>query len=171
MQDRCVHAKIGSRQVRGAVLCRTSALRKIIRHKGVRVYIWPSHFPLACPPSSATQLSGTVYRFINGVAPAEKDFLSHYERNPEKAWEAEACKARGLSVLRTFSDCGLMRKAIPALRKKRVAIAEISTPVGSVAVTSSNSCSDHCTWWRAPQPSEVVALFTTVLESPKSSHA
>lgn len=128
------------------------------------MYVWPDHFPSSCPPSHANAVQGTIYRFINGSTPADRDFLSHYEREPAKDWGVEACKARGLSVLRTWSDCGLMRKAVPALRKKKVAIAEVATPVGLIATTSSNSCAGHCTWWRSIPPDQIRPLFSTCLE-------
>lgn len=128
------------------------------------MYSWPDHYPQSCPPSVAIELSGTIYRFINGADPSERDFQSHYERHPEKDWGTDACKARGLSVLRSTADCGEMRKAIPALRKKRVAVAALSVRVGLIAPTPSRSCEGHSTWWRALQPSAVVGLFTTVAE-------
>lgn len=123
--------------------------------------VWPAHFPPECPPSHASKLAGAVFRFINGSSPADRDFVSYYEREPEKDWGTQACQARGLSVVHTWSDCDLMRKAIPALRKKRVALAQITTHVGLVANTPSNSCKGHSTWWRAPTPGEVRPLFQT----------
>lgn len=87
--------------------------------------------------------------------------MSYYERDPAKDWGAEACKARGLSVVHSWADCGQMRRAIPALRKKRIAVAELGSEVGVVAITPSNSCAGHSTWWRAPTPTEVRPLFAT----------
>lgn len=159
-------------KVEAGSTCKFMGGKKINKNlMGVFVYSWPEHYPQACPPDSAKELVGTIYRFINGTSPAEKDFLSHYERNPSKDWGHDACKARGLSVLRTLSDCGLMRKAVPALRKKRVAVADISTSVGLVAITPSNSCDDHNTWWRAPLPSVVFPLFSTIAETQEAGHA
>lgn len=135
------------------------------------MYSWPDDYPESCPPPNAIEMSGTVYRFINGANPAERDFQSHYERQPDKSWGEEACKARGLSILRTTADCGDMRKAIPALRKKRIAMATVTTAVGLLATTPSISCNGHCTWWRAPKPAEVVGLFSTVTEQHGSGHA
>lgn len=126
------------------------------------MYSWPTHFPSACPPPSAEELTGTVFRFINGATPVEKDFKSHYERNPGSDWGHQACMARGLSVLRTLADCAAMKEAIPALRKKRIAVAEIESSIGVIAPTPSNSCDGHCTWWRSVAPSAVVPLFSTV---------
>lgn len=133
------------------------------------MYVWPTHFPPACPPVHATNLAGPVFRFINGTVPADRDFVSYYERDPGKDWGSQACQARGLSVVRTWADCGLMRKAIPALRKKRVAIAQVSTPIGLIAITPSNSCSGHSTWWRASTPSDVRPLFQTYDEPPEAT--
>lgn len=135
------------------------------------MYIWPEHFPNACPPDEAVPLAGPVFRFINGTAPAERDFTSHFERNAGKDWGEDACKARGLSVLRTFRDCRLMRKGVPALRKKRLAYADISTEVGVVQHTPSNTCEGHCTWWRAAPPSDVRSLFSTYAEPSEPTHA
>lgn len=134
------------------------------------MYVWPSHFPSSCPPTHASNLAGTVFRFINGAAPADRDFESYYERNPEKVWGGQACQARGLSVVHTWSDCRIMRKAIPALRKKRLAVAEVSTEIGLVAITPSNSCAGHHTWWRAPATYEVRSLFRTFDEPSETAH-
>jgi hypothetical protein len=139
--------------------------------QGVCVYVWPDHYPQSCPPNNSIELNGSVYRFINGANPTERDFYSYYERQPDKDWGVDACKARGLSVLRTFADCGEMRKAIPALRKKRVAKASISIATGLVASTPSNSCEGHCTWWRSLQPSDVVEFFTTFDEKNEVGYA
>lgn len=125
------------------------------------MFVWPPHFPTSCPPAGAIDLKGTVFRFINGRVPVDKDFLSHYEREPDKDWGDDACRARGLSVLRTWADCVQMRKGVPALRKKKLAIAEISTKVGPVATTPSNNCGGHRTWWRHPLPQDVRPLFST----------
>ena len=127
------------------------------------VYVWPSHFPSSCPPTGSLDLVGTAFRFINGSIPVDNDFTSHYERAPLKSW-GNACQARGLSILHTWGDCGLMRDAVPALRKKKIAIADISTTVGVFASTPSLSCAGHSTWWRAIPPDQVRPLFTTFVE-------
>jgi len=143
--------------------------QKII--EGFCVYSWPNHYPTSCPPSDAVEVSGIIYRFINGTKPVPRDFVSHYEREPNKDWGKNGCKARGLSVLRNMDDCNLMRKAIPALRKKRIATATVTTTVGLIAVTPSESCKGHCTWWRAPNPDDVAGFFSTVIDPNRSDHA
>ncbi len=123
------------------------------------MYVWPAHFPKECPPGNATDVSGLVYRFIGGRNAREKDFTSHYERNPSANWE-DPCKARGLSVVRTILDCYAMRDAVPSLRPKLAVVANVETKVGLIAPTPSNSCDGHCTWWRDAPPEEVYKLFT-----------
>lgn len=134
------------------------------------MYVWPSHFPASCPPASAAELVGTVFRFINGRSAVDRDFMSHYERDPEKDWGDDGCKARGLSILRTWADCGVMREAVPALRKKRLVHAEIVKPIGLVASTPSNNCQGHCTWWRNPPPGTVRPLFELLDEPEEAAH-
>ncbi len=126
------------------------------------MYVWPSDYPEACPPTEAIDLIGAAFRFINGSSPAARDFVSYYERHPYKVWGAQACMARGLSICRTLEDCRHLRSAVPALRKKRVAAANIAEPVGVVHPTPSNSCKGHCTWWLAPSAIDVEMLFNTV---------
>lgn len=132
------------------------------------MYAWPTHFPGHCPPIDAAQLLGIVYRFINGRGPTEWDFLSHYERKPTNSW-SDPCRARGLSVVRTIQDCEIMREGIPALRKKRIAVANINTPVGLITNTPSVTCQGHCTWWRGAPASEVQPLFFNLENAPEAT--
>lgn len=134
------------------------------------MYNWPTHYPAQCPPSHAVELTGTVYRFINGRSPADVDFLSHYERKPDRDWGNDTCKAMGLSVLRSIEDCQTMRAGVPALRKKRIAVASINGSAGVIASTPSHACEGHKTWWRTTPPSFLIPLFTRIEEaSPEAS--
>lgn len=134
------------------------------------MYIWPTNYPTQCPPSHAVELTGTVYRFINGKVPADVDFLSHYERKPDGDWGNEPCKARGLSILRSMEDCHTMRAGVPALRKKRIAVALIDEPTGVIASTPSHTCEGHKTWWRTKLPSALTPLFTKIEEALPEAH-
>ena len=125
------------------------------------MYNWPKHFPTQCPPSSAHEMSGLIYRFINNNTPKDKDFLSYYERDPE---EHDNCKARGLSVLKTYADCLEMRKGIPALKKKKIATGTLPTGSGVINKTPSFNCVNHHTWWRFLPVSTVAPLFSTLTE-------
>lgn len=129
------------------------------------MYNWPTHYPAQCPPPHAVELTGTVFRFINGRSPADVDFLSHYERKPDGDWGHDPCKARGLSILRSIEDCQTMRSGVPALRKKRIAIASISGSAGVIANTPSHTCEGHKTWWRTTPPSTLTPLFTRIEEA------
>jgi hypothetical protein len=129
------------------------------------VYIWPTHYPAQCPPPHAAELKGTIYRFINGKAPADVDFLSHYERKPAGDWGHAPCIARGLSVLRSVEDCHTMRAGVPALRKKRIAVASFKEPAGLIASTPSHTCEGHNTWWRTTPPSSLTLHFTNIEEA------
>lgn len=128
------------------------------------MYKWPDHFPVQCPPSHSAETSGSLFRFINGRVPAVRDFLSHYERDPNANAEHDPCLARGLSVLKTYEDCNIMRKGVPALRKKRIAVGEPQGASGLLAGTPSRTCEGHCTWWRSVAPTDVVSLFATLSE-------
>lgn len=129
------------------------------------MFAWPEHYPPQCPPQAALQMSGTVYRFINGRIPSENDFASHFEREPSKVWLPNECQARGLSVVKTLEDCNAMRAGVPALRKKRIAKGSLNTTDGLVAPTPSKTCEGHCTWWRHKAPSEVQRIFKLVEEA------
>ncbi|MFM0596069.1 hypothetical protein [Paraburkholderia dilworthii] len=134
------------------------------------MYSWPDHFPEQCPPSHATDLSGSTFRFINKRQPTEYDFTSHYERLPGGDWAGQECKARGLSVLRTYDDCVTMREGVPALRRKHLAVANVAAPVGVVATTPSANCVGHCTWWRNVSPAEAAKHFSLLTESNEEDH-
>lgn len=128
------------------------------------MYKWPDHFPAQCPPAHSTETSGSLFRFINGRTPAARDFLSHYERDPSGNFEHDPCLARGLSVLKTYEDCNVMRKGIPALRKKQIATGAPQGSSGLLAATPSRTCNGHCTWWSGITPTDAVSIFKTFLE-------
>jgi hypothetical protein len=130
------------------------------------VYVWPEDFPAQCPPSEATELNGSVFRFTNRPQPHSNDFLSHYERDQEKDWSGfDLCIIRGLSVMRTYQDCLKMRAGVPAMRKKRIAQADIDAFVGLIASTPSRACGGHCTWWRDVSPAQAAELFVPFNET------
>lgn len=134
------------------------------------MYSWPDHFPEQCPPAHAVDLSGPAFRFINRRQATEYDFTSHYERQPSGDWAGQECKARGLSVLRTYDDCVIMREAVPALRKKRLAVANVTAQVGLVATTPSANCEGHATWWRSVPIATAMQHFSLLSESTEEAH-
>ncbi len=124
------------------------------------MYTWPAHFPSLCPPEGASEISGKVFRLISKDGPTTFDFKSHYEREPTGGRNGPECLSRGLSVLRSYQDCEVMKEAVPALRKKLVAEANLGAGVGLIGATPSNSCAGHCTWWRSITVEEACALFS-----------
>ncbi len=125
------------------------------------MYIWPPHFPNQCPPADATDASGKLFRLIKENPATEFDFLSYFERFPSKPNHDE-CKSRGLSVCKTVEDLKELQKAVPALRDRVIAEANLATGMGLLKNTPSKNCTGHCTWWRAHSASAVSALFTQV---------
>lgn len=134
------------------------------------MYNWPKDYPDQCPPENAEELSGVVFRFINKKTPTSIDFDSHYERNPDGNY-ADPCQARGLSVIRSHDDCNRMRDGVPALRKKKVAFADIRSSVGLIASTPSRTCQGHCTWWLPlSSKADVYSLFKLVDDTAEASN-
>lgn len=123
------------------------------------MYTWPTHFPSQCPPEEALEVSGRIFRLISKDGPKEFDFKSHYEREPAGGRTGSECISRGLSVLRSYQDCEVLKKAVPALRKKLVAEAQLESGVGLIGETPSYSCAGHCTWWRSITVEEACELF------------
>lgn len=122
-------------------------------------YSWPDHFPEACPPESSEEINGRIYRFVAGVTPAKDDFVSSQLQNPRKAFGRKACQACGLSVYRDWSCCIHYQKAIPALRKKRIAFGDLKPEHGVIMQTPSKMAGDHHTWWLPNSMPEPEGLF------------
>lgn len=127
------------------------------------MYTWPTHFPMNCPPQDAVETTGKVYRLISKDGPKDFDFKSHYEREPLAGRTGSECLARGLSVLRSYQDCEALTTAIPALRKKIVAMASFENGAGLIKETPSRNCAGHCTWWRNISVGEATHIFSPQL--------
>jgi hypothetical protein len=123
---------------------------------------WPDHYPNRCPPKEAYTHHGILYRFINRNEPQSRDFESYYDKDPKKDWGEDACLARGLSVVKCSLGVKDMRNAIPALRKKKISRANITSNCGILANTPSSSSGRHCTWWVSKSISNPQELFEAV---------
>lgn len=108
---------------------------------------WPGHLPDGCPPADAEDANGTVIRLVKGDAPAPDDFQSQYERNPNRSWGEDLCRACGLSVFRTPEDAKALARRIPAFRNSRIASADLDPTMGKIQHTPSRHASTHHTWW------------------------
>jgi hypothetical protein len=120
---------------------------------------WPDHYPKSCPPVKADGVSGNIYRFTNRNNPKHRDFQSYFELRPDEDWGNKACNARGLSVYSTADDCIAAAAAIPALRKKKVCVANLPNESGVIADTPSNNTNNHKTFWSLLSAEELSNLF------------
>lgn len=123
---------------------------------------WPNHYPKDCPPSTATETSGEVYRFTNKTQPINKDFISYYELNPTKDWGNDECQAKGLSIFITLEDCLEAAEIIPALKKKKIAVGKLKNSTGAVASTPSTKNKNHKTLWPLIDANILSSLFSNV---------
>jgi hypothetical protein len=130
---------------------------------------WPEHYPEKCPPDTATDVSGEVYRFTSKTNPKHKDFLSYYELKPNNDWGKMECQARGLSVYTTKEDCRAAIDTIPALRKKYLCVAELHGEAGVIAETPSQNSNNHKTLWSLFSAEELANLFKSI-ELTRVSH-
>lgn len=132
--------------------------------------VWPDHYPEKCPPEDAEEVSGTVYRLTNRTNPKHKDFLSCFERNPGKNWGEKACQARGLSVFTSEEDCKAASAAVPALRKKKLCVADLPSVSGLIAPTPSKNTYNHKTLWPLFSAQELADIFIPI-DTMKVAHA
>lgn len=112
---------------------------------------WPDSFPDACPPSDAEVASGSFYRLVDSDPPTQRDFMNHHEllaagRFRSRFWPDD-CIAAGLSVFGDVADAQKTRAAVGPLRKKKIAVGEI-TGAGRMKHTPRHSKCTHHTWWR-----------------------
>ncbi|MHC8336968.1 hypothetical protein [Pseudomonas sp. HLT2-19-2] len=127
--------------------------------------IWPLDFPDMCPPSMATPINGEIFRFIEKSDPSQKDFVSFYEKNPTRDWGDMTCQSRGLSVFPSAEACHEMAKAVPAMRKKNLAVARLVETHGLYAHTPSTNSGRHLTWWLPDNLKQPWLLFTPIKTS------
>ena len=125
---------------------------------------WPEHYPKQCPPDHAEPVNGDVYRFITNNTPKHNDFRSFYENKVDHDWGLMACQARGLSVFRTADACFAAAAIVPALKKKKIAKAELNAHCGVIAPTPSKNTKDHHTLW-SHFASEDLASFFSLLNN------
>lgn len=111
-----------------------------------------AHLPSDCPPTSAETSLGKVYRFIyiDHDIPLAKDFLSWREINPDKPCPATLteCQVCGVSVLKSINDARSAHRKVPALRKKKLALGNLTPDLGRIQNTpATGTGKSHHTWW------------------------
>ncbi|KKO47710.1 hypothetical protein VT06_15445 [Arsukibacterium sp. MJ3] len=127
-----------------------------------RNFMWPGHYPERCPPDDVEDVSGVVFRFTNRANPKHKDFLSYYELKPNEDWGDKACQARGLSVYISENDCKTALAAVPALRKKSLCVAELSSETGMIGGTPSKNNYNHKTLWSLISAHDLAEIFMPI---------
>lgn len=122
---------------------------------------WPDYFPEQCPPKMASFTNGSVYRFIGGERPQEKDFIP-YLIFSNRIIIGDRCQACGLSVFKTQVGIQQFSRRIPAFRNKRIATAALEPSMGKILETPSLQSKDHCTWWLPKHLKEPWRLFRVI---------
>lgn len=102
----------------------------------------PTWFPLNCPPDTATDATGQVFRIVAGGHLTEKDFETHHEAGT--APNAPPCGRCGISVFNSFAKAAHRQRLTPRLGP---AIAEgtLTPDAGKIRLTDSRS--GHVEWW------------------------
>jgi hypothetical protein len=104
---------------------------------------FPKHFPEQCPPDTASDVRGELFRFVTHKPPDASDFVSHYSLG-KKFDKGKLCQACGLSVLLTEADVKECLKTSPFFRKKYIARGRVAPEWGKIAQTGKGA---HHTWW------------------------
>jgi hypothetical protein len=118
---------------------------------------FPAHYPALCPPASALEANGEIYRFVANDPPQPGDFLS-YHLLGKKYDKGKHCEACGLSVLLTESAVKQYRQMIPYFRKRHVAKGSVAPDWGKISQTASIP---HHTWW-FPEGKKPESMFKVV---------
>lgn len=107
---------------------------------------YPEYFPQDCPPDDAKTDEKRLFRFCEGITPEAVDFISYYQKFPEKY--KGKINAYGLSILQSRDDCLCAYRKFPYLRKyKSVAQGVTNFERGSWKVTPGKISPAHVTWW------------------------
>jgi hypothetical protein len=126
---------------------------------------FPKWFPPDCPPITASDAGGIVFRFVmhNPIDP--QDFLSHHELG--LAPKAQPCRRCGLSV---YLNLGAARKKLRELRDRSPErfgshIAEGSLNASHGKIKQGGADPDHHEWWpyegvARHQPFRIVETLT-----------
>jgi len=101
--------------------------------------------PAECPSEDAEEITTAteLYRVVRVSPPTAEDFKSHKALRPLKKYEKGMCKACGLSVARTHSDCVLMSK-LPTLVGGLICRIRVNAGGGKI---QQNGQPIHHTWW------------------------
>ncbi len=119
---------------------------------------FPSGWPCDCPPDSAEDAAGKVFRIVKNDPPNAKDFETHHEAG--KLLNAPPCLRCGVSVFREVDDAVHQRALFPKLGN-RIAAGTLQTTHGKAMLTE-GKMPTHTTWWPAVEVDRC-ASFTVVV--------
>jgi hypothetical protein len=116
---------------------------------------WPLNYPKYVPPKNSTPADGESYRLVNCNPPTRVDFATTREdglvREPND--ELTIACSYGTSQFWKLDDIKKTRKLFPKLRKKLIAIGELSPSHGNMLNTFKPS--HHTVWYKVTaQPQE-----------------
>lgn len=114
------------------------------------------HLPPGCPPGDAEACTGEIFRLVPVLPLNDKGFVSQFDLYPSQTWEDE-CMARGLSVRLSYESATRLRNRVRGLRKFKIVVACLETPVGMIRQTGSDQ--EHYTWW-PEDGADLLSLFT-----------
>jgi hypothetical protein len=103
---------------------------------------FPHWFPQDCPPASASDASGLVYRIVSGETLRDEDFLSHHELGTARG--APPCRRCGISVFDSFRNA-LHRLRLSPRLGTAISEGELTAEAGKTELTS--AASGHMEWW------------------------
>jgi hypothetical protein len=75
--------------------------------------IFPSDWPTHCPPPDAPEAEGEVFRIVSTNPPTAGDFRSYFDLGLRP--RADACRRRGLSLLRDLDEAIRSARLYPGL--------------------------------------------------------
>jgi hypothetical protein len=116
-------------------------------------FSWPSYYPAGCPPESAAQPGGVMYRVVSTDPPDEKDFKPYKLLFPQRRFTDE-CQACGLSVFGDMEDALRLRRRVGAFQDWLIARGSLGNGDGEILPTPTREAASHNTWW---VPVEVAA--------------
>jgi hypothetical protein len=105
--------------------------------------VFPSDWPSDCPPSSAVNAHGTVFRIVKNAPPLAADFATHRETGRLKS--PPECLRCGLSVFRELGDAVHQRSLFPKLGQW-IAQAILNADHGKMMLTAGQQPT-HTTFW------------------------
>ena len=116
--------------------------------------------PENCPPVTAVDVSGDVYRFVRNDPPVYDDMKS-WEDEGRNPGQGDPCGRCALSVLTRADEISLALKAIPFFRRLKVAKAALNPEHGKVCQAGKHPW-HYNIWVRAVHGATIHQLFSVV---------